>query len=40
MVKALNVACGKEDDIKGVESLINGIPVRCSIKAVTDGAEG
>ncbi|HHY42773.1 MAG TPA: sigma 54-interacting transcriptional regulator [Thermoanaerobacterales bacterium] len=37
--KLLNVACGKEDDIKGVESLINGIPVRCSIKAVTDGAE-
>jgi transcriptional regulator with PAS, ATPase and Fis domain len=37
--KLLNVACGGSKGIKGMESLINGVPVRCSVKAFDKDGE-
>ncbi|MCG0276739.1 MAG: sigma 54-interacting transcriptional regulator [Thermosediminibacteraceae bacterium] len=33
----LNVARGSDEIFRGIESFINGIPVRCSIKALNEG---
>lgn len=35
--KLLNVARGGDEISRGIESFINGIPVRCSIKALNEG---
>lgn len=37
--KLLNVACRCSNGLKGMESLINGVPVRCSVKALDEAGE-